>query len=96
MRRQSLAAALALFQNLLEYCLDPARYLADLAPTVRGQELALGEEHLHEIAAVEKQFMQQQRKVSFNILMHVQTGTARDLPSFIFRLREWGFAIVNP
>lgn len=48
------------------------------------------------IATIEKQFAQQQRKVSFNILMHVQGGTARDLPSFIFRLREWGFEIKNP
>lgn len=48
------------------------------------------------IAHIENQFAQQQRKISFNILMHVQAGTARDLPSFIYRLREWGFQIMDP
>jgi peptidoglycan/xylan/chitin deacetylase (PgdA/CDA1 family) len=48
------------------------------------------------IRNIESQFTQQQHKVLFNILMHVQPATARDLPSFISRLREWGFTIAEP
>ncbi|MGH8684243.1 MAG: polysaccharide deacetylase family protein, partial [Nitrosospira sp.] len=48
------------------------------------------------IRNIESQFTQQQRKVSFNILMHVQQATARDLPSFISQLKEWGFIIAEP
>lgn len=48
------------------------------------------------ISTIESQFTQQLRKSLFNVLMHVQRGTARDLPAFIARLREWGFAIVEP
>jgi peptidoglycan/xylan/chitin deacetylase (PgdA/CDA1 family) len=48
------------------------------------------------ISTIESQFTQQLRKTLFNVLMHVQRGTARDLPAFIARLREWGFAIVEP
>lgn len=48
------------------------------------------------IAYIEEQFTQQRRQVSFNVLMHVLAGTARDLPSFISQLREWGFAIAEP
>ena len=51
---------------------------------------------LAKIQNIENQFMQQQRKVLFNILMHVQPGTARDLPSFISQLKEWGFIIAEP
>lgn len=53
----------------------------------------LGEE---KIAYIEEQFSQMPRKVSFNVLMHVLAGTARDLPSFISRLRGWGFTIADP
>ena len=48
------------------------------------------------ISNIESQFMQQSRKASFNILMHVLPGTARDLPSFISQLKEWGFAMAEP
>lgn len=48
------------------------------------------------IAYIEEQFTQQQRRVSFNVLMHVLAGTARDLPSFISQLREWRFTIAEP
>ncbi|SCY31412.1 Peptidoglycan/xylan/chitin deacetylase, PgdA/CDA1 family [Nitrosospira sp. Nl5] len=48
------------------------------------------------IRNIETQFTQQQRKVSFNVLMHVQQATARDLPSFIAQLKEWGFTIAEP
>jgi peptidoglycan/xylan/chitin deacetylase (PgdA/CDA1 family) len=51
---------------------------------------------LEKISTIESQFTQQLRKTLFNVLMHVQRGTARDLPAFIARLREWGFAIVEP
>jgi peptidoglycan/xylan/chitin deacetylase (PgdA/CDA1 family) len=45
---------------------------------------------------IENQFTQQRRKTLFNILMHVQAATARDLPSFISRLEDWGFDIAEP
>jgi peptidoglycan/xylan/chitin deacetylase (PgdA/CDA1 family) len=48
------------------------------------------------ISTIESQFTQQSRKTLLNVLMHVQRGTARDLPYFIARLREWGFTIVEP
>ncbi|MGH8762180.1 MAG: polysaccharide deacetylase family protein [Nitrosospira sp.] len=48
------------------------------------------------IRNIEAQFAQQQRKASFNILMHVQQATARDLPPFITQLKEWGFTIAEP
>jgi peptidoglycan/xylan/chitin deacetylase (PgdA/CDA1 family) len=48
------------------------------------------------IANIENQFIQQSRKTLFNVLMHVQRGTARDLQSFIALLRGWGFAVVTP
>ncbi|SHL64637.1 Peptidoglycan/xylan/chitin deacetylase, PgdA/CDA1 family [Nitrosospira sp. Nsp11] len=53
----------------------------------------LGPEKINNI---ESQFEQQPRRESFSILMHVQAGTARDLPAFISRLREWGFTIAEP
>ena len=48
------------------------------------------------IRNIESQFTQQPRKVVFNILMHVQPATARDLPSFVSQLEEWGFTIAEP
>jgi peptidoglycan/xylan/chitin deacetylase (PgdA/CDA1 family) len=48
------------------------------------------------IRNIESQFGQQRRKTLFDILMHVQPATARDLPSFISKLEEWGFDIVKP
>lgn len=48
------------------------------------------------IRNIETQFTQQWRKTSFNILMHVQPATARDLPAFISQMEEWGFTIAEP
>ena len=45
---------------------------------------------------IEDQFTQQHRKTLFNVLMRVQPATARDLPSFISKLEDWGFDIVEP
>jgi peptidoglycan/xylan/chitin deacetylase (PgdA/CDA1 family) len=30
------------------------------------------------------------------VLLHVQAGTARDLPGFIQRMKEWGFGFAHP
>jgi peptidoglycan/xylan/chitin deacetylase (PgdA/CDA1 family) len=35
-------------------------------------------------------------KKVLSVLMHVQPETARDLPSFISRLKKWGFAFAQP
>jgi peptidoglycan/xylan/chitin deacetylase (PgdA/CDA1 family) len=48
------------------------------------------------IGLVEEQFKNQRGKTAFNILMHVQEGTARDLPNFITQLKEWGFSFAKP
>ena len=48
------------------------------------------------VGNIEDQFTQQHRKTLFNVLMHVQPATARDLPSFISKLEDWGFDIVEP
>jgi peptidoglycan/xylan/chitin deacetylase (PgdA/CDA1 family) len=48
------------------------------------------------IRNIESQFTQQPSKIVFNILMHVQPATARDLPSFVSQLEEWGFTIAEP
>jgi peptidoglycan-N-acetylglucosamine deacetylase len=48
------------------------------------------------IRNIERQFTQQRHKALFNILMHVQPATARELPSFISQLKAWGFAIAQP
>ena len=47
-------------------------------------------------AAIRDQFSRQPAKKVFQILMHVQPATARDLPEFIAALREWGFAFAKP
>ena len=47
-------------------------------------------------AAIRNQFSRQPAKKLFQILMHVQSATARDLPDFITALREWGFAFAKP
>jgi hypothetical protein len=61
----------------------------DLAKAPKG----LGPEKIRNI---ERQFTQQRHKALFNILMHVQPATARELPSFISQLKAWGFAIAQP
>ena len=48
------------------------------------------------IRNIEGQFTQQRRKALYSILMYVQPATARDLPSFISKLGEWGFDIAEP
>lgn len=48
------------------------------------------------IRNIESQFTQQRRKALYSILMYVQPATARDLPSFISKLGEWGFDIAEP
>ena len=45
---------------------------------------------------IEEQFVRQRRKTRLNILMHVQDATARDLPSFISKLKDWKFTFAKP
>lgn len=45
---------------------------------------------------IESQFIQQPDKTVFNILLHVQEGTASELPAFIDQLAEWGFTFGEP
>ena len=48
------------------------------------------------IADIQKQFEKQKAKTNFNVLMHVQSETARDLAGFIKQLEGWGFGFAKP
>jgi peptidoglycan/xylan/chitin deacetylase (PgdA/CDA1 family) len=45
---------------------------------------------------IENQFLQQPDKTEYNILLHVNDGTAAQLPAFIEQLSEWGFTFGEP
>ncbi|KPJ87744.1 MAG: polysaccharide deacetylase [Gammaproteobacteria bacterium SG8_11] len=45
------------------------------------------------LAMIEKQFIRQAGKKFFDVLMHVQAETARDLPNLIAQLKLWGFSL---
>jgi peptidoglycan-N-acetylglucosamine deacetylase len=48
------------------------------------------------IGEIQKQFEKQSGKTRFNVLMHVQAETAKDLPPFIKQLKDWGFGFAKP
>jgi peptidoglycan/xylan/chitin deacetylase (PgdA/CDA1 family) len=48
------------------------------------------------IANIENQFLQQPDKTEYDILLHVNEGTAAELPAFIAQLSEWGFTFGEP
>lgn len=45
---------------------------------------------------IENQFLQQPDKTEYEILLHVNEGTAAQLPAFIEQLSEWGFTFGEP
>jgi peptidoglycan/xylan/chitin deacetylase (PgdA/CDA1 family) len=45
---------------------------------------------------IENQFLQQPAKTEYDILLHVNEGTAAELPAFIAQLSEWGFTFGEP
>jgi peptidoglycan-N-acetylglucosamine deacetylase len=45
---------------------------------------------------IENQFLQQPDKTEYDILLHVNEGTAAQLPAFIAQLSEWGFTFGEP
>ncbi|PTR16008.1 peptidoglycan/xylan/chitin deacetylase (PgdA/CDA1 family) [Nitrosospira sp. Nsp2] len=45
---------------------------------------------------IENQFLQQPDKTEYDILVHVNEGTAAQLPAFIEQLSEWGFTFGEP
>lgn len=47
-------------------------------------------------ADIENQFLQQPDKTEYDILLHVNEGTAAQLPAFIAQLSEWGFTFGEP
>ena len=71
---------------------------ADLVEAARelSLEIVTWDIDTEKIRNIESPVAQASRKTSFNILMLVQPGTARDLPSFIAQLKEWGFTIAVP
>lgn len=50
----------------------------------------------NKIKNIKKQLDRNKTKTVLNVLMHVQSGTARDLPDFIKYLKEWGFTFSSP
>ena len=50
----------------------------------------------NKIALMKKQFERQAGKKSFNVLMHVKSETAKDLPNLIQQLKSWGFSFNAP
>lgn len=48
------------------------------------------------INEIKKQFEKQSSKRKFNVLMHVQAETAKDLQVFIKQLKDWDFGFVKP
>jgi hypothetical protein len=48
------------------------------------------------IVMMKKQFERQAGKRNFNVLMHVKTETAKDLPNLILQLQSWGFSFKAP
>jgi len=48
------------------------------------------------ITEIQKQFEKQSAKTNFNVLMHVQPETAKDLPGFIKQFKDWGFGFAKP
>ena len=48
------------------------------------------------LGEIQKQFAKQGAKTRFNVLLHVQAETAKDLPAFIKQLKDWGFGFARP
>ena len=48
------------------------------------------------LTMIEGQFRRQSSKSTYDVLMHVQRETARDLPGFVETLKGWGFAFATP
>ena len=48
------------------------------------------------LTMIKKQFDRSAGARRFNVLMHVQNETARDLPNFISELKTWGFTFQKP
>ena len=64
--------------------IDSRDYLAPLGPVPE------------KYSDIENQFLQQPDKTEYNILLHVNEGTAAELPAFIEQLSEWGFTFGEP
>jgi hypothetical protein len=47
-------------------------------------------------AKIKEQIARQKQKSVLNVLMHVQSETAKDLDSFIRHLKQWGHSFVRP
>jgi peptidoglycan/xylan/chitin deacetylase (PgdA/CDA1 family) len=84
--------------------IDPeiSKVSKNLSLTVRNWEID-SEDWKHprgvganKIAMMKKQFERQAGKRNFNVLMHVKSETAKDLPNLIQQLQSWGFSFKAP
>lgn len=48
------------------------------------------------LSNIKNQLESHKNQLNLNVLMHVKSSTARDLPNFIDKLREWGYSFANP
>ena len=70
--------------DIVTWDIDSKDYLAPLGPVPE------------KYSDIENQFLQQPDKTEYNILLHVNEGTAAELPAFIEQLSEWGFTFGEP
>ena len=70
--------------DIVTWDIDSKDYLAPLGPVPE------------KYSDIENQFLQQPDKTEYNILLHVNEGTAVELPAFIEQLSEWGFTFGEP
>ena len=70
--------------DIVTWDIDSRDYLAPLGPVPE------------KYSDIENQFLQQPDKTEYNILLHVNEGTAAELPAFIEQLSEWGFMFGEP
>ena len=77
------AAATALSLTIQNWDIDTEDWRAPRG--IGGEKLTM----------IEGQFRRQSSKSTYDVLMHVQRETARDLPAFIETLTGWGFAFAT-
>ncbi|WP_417915019.1 polysaccharide deacetylase family protein [Candidatus Electronema sp. JM] len=50
----------------------------------------------NKLTEIQRQLKAQRSKPVLNVLMHVKSGTARDLDQFIVQLKAWGYGFAEP
>ena len=50
----------------------------------------------NKLANIKKQLESHRNQENLNVLMHVKSSTVRDLPHFIYKLKQWGYSFADP